>query len=105
MKGRKKMIASAVMDSADNIVSSVRPVFPEEVKQEIVLTVLRGENNLDLVCSTFGIDHQVFFLWSKEFLEKENRKLFENLLREKISDPGDELRKRIEAVRKKLAEL
>jgi transposase-like protein len=105
MKGRKKMIITAVMNGTEEVPSSVRRVFSEEEKKAIVLAVLRGENNLDLVCSMFGIDHPVFFRWSKEFLENENRKLYENLIREKINDPGDELRKRIETVRKKLAEL
>jgi transposase len=105
MKKNKKMMEIAVMKTRENVVSRVEQSFSEQEKKDIVLAVLRGENSLDDVCRTYKIDNRIFFKWSKDYLEAENRKLFAYFLRVKLNDRESELNKRVEAVRRKLARL
>jgi transposase len=102
-KGKKKKSGTMKMMEETLIPANVR--FSEEEKSRIVLNVLRGENSLEIICETFGLEPRHFFQWSKEFLEAENRKLSVYFDRKEPTKQGEELKTIVEKVKKKLEKL
>ena len=69
-----------------------RRKFSAEEKIRIVLEGLRGEESIAELCRREGINPNLYYNWSKEFLEAGNKRLKGNTKREATSGEVVELR-------------
>ena len=60
--------------------------YSAEEKIRIVLEGLRGEDNIAELCRREGINSNVYYRWSKEFLEAGKKRLSGDTVREASSD-------------------
>src|SRR6056300_109032 len=76
---------------------------PEE-KIRIVLEGLRGEQSIAELCRREGINTNLYYRWSKEFLEAGKQRLAGDTVREATSDEVKQLRSEAAALKEALAE-
>ena len=76
-----------------------------EEKIRIVLTGLRGEDSIAEVCRREGIVENLYYRWSKEFLEAGKKRLAGDTARAATSDEVKELRREASALKEVVAEL
>ena len=83
-------------DSAEKTVRDIRRRtrrhYSAEDKIRIVLEGLRGEDSIAELCRREGLNQNVYYRWSKEFLEAGKQRLSGNTRREATSDEVGELR-------------
>jgi transposase len=70
-----------------------RRLFTAEEKIRIVLEGLRGEDTIAELCRREGISPNLYYNWSKEFLEAGKRRLMGDTKREATSGDVTELRR------------
>jgi len=70
-----------------------RRKFSSEEKIRIVLEGLRGEETIAELCRREGISPNLYYNWSKEFLEAGKRRLMGNTTRQADSTEVTELRR------------
>jgi len=70
-----------------------------------VLEGLRGVDSIAELCRPEGINSNVYYRWSKEFLEAGKKRLSGDTLREATSDEVKQLRTEANALKETLAEL
>jgi len=76
-----------------------------EEKIRIVLEGLRGEDSIAELCRREGINTNIYYRWSKEFLEAGKKRLAEDTAREATSDEVRNLRTETRALKETVAEL
>jgi len=81
-----------------------RKYSPEE-KIRIVLEGLRGEESIAALCRKEGINQNLYYRWSKEFLEAGKKRLAGDTVREASSEEVKGLRGESLALKETLAEL
>ena len=69
-----------------------RRKYSAQKKIRIVLQGLRGEDSIAELCRREGLNQNVYYRWSKEFLEAGKQRLSGNTRREATSDEVGELR-------------
>ena len=79
--------------------------FSAEEKIRIVLEGLRGEVSVAELCRREGIASNLYYRWSKEFLEAGKKRLAGDTAREATSDEVKGLRKEAVALKEVVAEL
>ena len=82
-----------------------RRQFSAEEKIRIVLSGLRGEDSIVELCRREGIDQNLYYRWSKEFLEAGKKRLAGDTARAATSDEVRELRREASALKEVVAEL
>ena len=82
-----------------------RRKFSSEEKIRIVLEGLRGEETIAELCRREGISPNLYYNWSKEFLEAGKRRLKGNTKREATSSEVTDLRRENSQLKEMLAEL
>jgi len=70
-----------------------RRKYSSEEKIRIVLEGLRGEISISELCRREGINPNVYYRWSKDFLEAGKKRLEGDTVREATSDEVNQLRK------------
>ena len=94
--------------SADEVIREIkrktRRKFTSEEKIRIVLEGLRGEESIATICRREGINPNLYYRWSKSFLEAGKKRLSGDTQREATSGEVIELRKENEDLKKLLAE-
>ena len=70
-----------------------RRQFSAEEKIRIVLEVLRGEESIATLCRKEGLAPNLYYRWSKEFLEAGKKRLVGDTSREATSTEVTDLRK------------
>ena len=79
-----------IPDSAEKTVRDIRRAtrrhHSAEEKIRIVLEGLRGENSIAELCRKEGINQNLYYRWSKEFLEAGKKRLAGDTAREATSD-------------------
>jgi len=84
-------------DSAEKAVRDIRRKtrrkFSAEEKIRIVLEGLRGEESIASLCRREGIAANLYYRWSKEFLEAGKKRLLGDTQREATSTEVTDLRK------------
>ena len=82
--------------SAEKTVRDIRRAtrrhYSAEEKIRIVLDGLRGEESIAELCRREGINSNVYYRWSKEFLEAGKKRLSGDTAREATSDEVKQLR-------------
>ncbi len=95
--------------SAEKTVRDIRRAtrrhYSAEEKIRIVLEGLRGEDSIAELCRREGINSNVYYRWSKEFLEAGKKRLSGDTVREATSDEVKQLRTEATALKEALAEL
>src|SRR2546423_15353891 len=82
-----------------------RRQFSAEEKIRIVLTGLRDEDSIAELCRREGIVENLYYRWSKEFLEAGKKRLAGDTARAATSDEVKELRREASALKEEVAEL
>ena len=94
--------------SAEKTVRDIRRAtrrhYSAEEKIRVVLEGLRGEDSIAELCRREGINNNVYYRWSKEFLEAGKKRLSGDVTREATSDEVKELRAESAALKEALAE-
>ncbi len=95
-------------DSAEKAVRDIRRAtrrrFAAEEKIRIVLEGLRGEESIAELCRKEGINQNLYYRWSKEFLEAGKKRLAGDTAREASSDEVKSLRSQASQLKELLAE-
>jgi len=84
---------------------ATRRQFSAEEKIRIVLSGLRGEDSIAELCRREGIVQNLYYRWSKEFLEAGKKRLAGDTVRAATSDEVRDLRRESGALKEVVAEL
>jgi len=82
-----------------------RHKYTSEDKIRIVLEGLRGETSIAELCRREGINPNVYYKWSKDFLEAGKKRLDGDTVREANSYEVDQLRKENNQLKNAVADL
>ena len=95
--------------SAEKVVKDIRRAtrrqFGAEEKIRIVLEGLRGEGSIAELCRREGINQNLYYRWSKDFLEAGKKRLAGDTAREATSDEVRHLRSEALALKEAVADL
>jgi transposase len=104
---RKK--SGPAKEPAEKIVKDIRRMtrrkFSAEEKIRIVLEGLRGEESIAELCRREGIVQNLYYRWSKDFLEAGKKRLAGDTARAATSDEVKELRREAGVLKEVVAEL
>ena len=84
---------------------ATRRQFSAEEKIRVVLEGLRGEESIAELCRREGIVQNLYYRWSKDFLEAGKRRLAGDTARAATSDEVKDLRREASALKEVVAEL
>jgi len=84
---------------------ATRKQYSAEEKIRIVLEGLRGEDSIAELCRREGLTSNVYYRWSKEFLEAGKKRLAGDTAREATSDEVKGLRREAVALKEVVADL
>ena len=94
---------------AEQVVKDIRRVtrrqFSAEEKIRIVLEGLRGEDSIAELCRREGIVQNLYYRWSKDFLEAGKKRLAGDTARAATSDEVKDLRREAGTLKEVVAEL
>jgi transposase len=102
MATRKKQTSEAAVRE---IRRKTRRRFAPEEKIRIVLDGLRGEQSISELCRREGIAANLYYRWSKDFLEAGKKQLAGDSLREATSDEVKDLRSENRELKEVVAEI
>ena len=98
-----------VKKSAEKVVKDIRRAtrrhFSAEDKIRIVVEGLRGEESIAELCRREGIVQNLYYRWSKDFLEAGKKRLAGDTARAATSDEVKDLRREGSALKEVVAEL
>jgi transposase len=98
-----------VKEPAEQLMKEIRRAtrrqFSAEEKIRIVLSGLRGEDSIAELCRREGIVQNLYYRWSKEFLEAGKKRLAGDTARSATSDEVKDLRREASALKEVVAEL
>jgi transposase len=82
-----------------------RKKYSSEEKIRIVLEGLKGEESISTICRREGISPNLYYRWSKDFLEAGKRRLKGDTQREANSDEVTEYKRENDQLKQLVAEL
>ena len=96
-------------EAAERTVRAIRRAtrrqYSAEEKVRIVIAGLRGEESIAELCRKEGINQNLYYRWSKEFLEAGKKRLAGDTAREATSDEVKGLRVEAQQLKELLAEV
>src|SRR5512136_2010625 len=96
-------------EPAEQVIKGIRRAtrrhFSAEDKIRIVLEGLRGEDSISELCRREGIVQNLYYRWSKDFLEAGKKRLAGDTARAATSDDVKDLRRETSALKEVVAEL
>ena len=98
---RKKDSEAIVRD----IKRKTRKKYNAEEKIRIVLDGLRGEESIAAICRREGINPNLYYCWSKDFLEAGKKRLSGDLQREATSTEVTDMKQENDQLKQLVAEL
>ena len=103
------MMSHKQKPSAEKTVRDIRRAtrrkYSADEKIRIVLEGLRGEESVAELCRREGINPNVYYRWSKDFLEAGKKRLAGDTAREATTDEVKALRSEASTLKEALAEL
>jgi transposase len=94
---------------AEQVIKEIRRAtrrqFSAEEKIRIVLSGLRGEDSIAELCRREGIVQNLYYRWSKEFLEAGKKRLAGDTARSATTQEVTDLRREASALKEVVAEL
>ena len=104
-----KQKSGPAKEPAEKVVKEIRRATRKqssaEEKIRIVLEGLRGEDSIAELCRREGLSSNVYYRWSKEFLEAGKKRLAGDTAREATSDEVKGLRREAIALKEVVADL
>ena len=104
-----KQKSGPVKEPAEKVVKEIRRAtrkqYSAEEKIRIVLEGLRGEDSIAELCRREGLSSNVYYRWSKEFLEAGKKRLAGDTAREATSAEVKDLRREAIALKEVVADL
>jgi transposase len=100
-----KETTAAVEATVREIRRKTRKKYTAEEKVRIVLEGLRGEEKITELCRREGIHQNMYYKWSKEFLEAGKQRLVGDTKREADSQEVEAMRSENEQLKAVVAEL
>jgi len=98
-----------VKEPAEQVVKDIRRATRRQCSAEekirIVLSGLRGEDSIAELCRREGIAQNLYYRWSKEFLQAGKQRLAGDTARAATSDEVRDLRREASALKEVVAEL
>ena len=98
-----------VKEPAEQVIKEIRRAtrrqFSAEEKIRIVLSGLRGEDSIAELCRREGIVQNLYYRWSKEFLEAGKKRLAGDTARSATTQEVQDLRREASALKEVVAEL
>lgn len=104
-EGEKRDLKAEADQLVRNIKRQTRRKFNAEEKIRIVLAGLRGEDSIAEICRREGIHQNLYYKWSKEFLEAGKKRLTGDTEREAGSNEVKALRTESAQLKEALAEV
>jgi len=101
MMTNKRSVEKTVRD----IRRRTRKKYSAEEKIRIVIEGLRGEDSVAELCRREGINPNVYYRWSKDFMEAGKKRLAGDTVREATSDEVKNLRAETSALKETLGEV
>jgi len=101
MMTNKRSVEKTVRD----IRRRTRKKYSAEEKIRIVIEGLRGEDSVAELCRREGINPNVYYRWSKDFMEAGKKRLSGDTVREATSDEVKDLRAETSALKETLGEV
>jgi transposase len=96
-------------EAAEKVVQDIRRAtrkhYSAEEKIRIVLEGLRGEDSIAELCRREGIAQNLYYRWSKDFLEAGKKRLAGDTARAATSDEVNDLRREAMALKEVVADL
>ena len=96
-------------NSTEKLVKSIRrrtrKKYSAEEKIRVVLEGLRGEDSIAELCRREGINQNVYYRWSKDFLEAGKQRLAGDIKREATSNEVTGLRQENDQLKRLLADI
>ena len=96
---------TSVKKTVRDIRRHTRKQYSAEEKIRIVLEGLRGEDSIAELCRREGINPNVYYRWSKDFMEAGKKRLSGDVIREETSDEVKVLRSETAALKETLGEM
>jgi transposase len=104
MRQKPEALSDAAEKAVRDIKRSTRRHFSAEDKIRIVIAGLRGEDSISELCRREGIHQNLYYRWSKEFLEAGKKRLAGDTVREATSEEVKSLRAQTRQLKEALAE-
>ena len=82
-----------------------RKKYSSEEKIRIVLKGMRGEESIAELCRREGLNQNVYYRWSKEFLEAGKQRLAGDIKREATSTEVTDLKKENDQLKRLMADI
>lgn len=105
---RKHITRTSSLSSAEKTVKDIRRAtrkhYGAEEKIRIILEGLRGEDSIAELCRKEGINQNLYYRWSKDFLEAGKKRLAGDTEREANTSEVKDLRKEAQQLKEALAE-
>ena len=105
MNTKKRVHKGSAEKAVRNIRRATRRHYSAEEKICIVLEGLRGEDSIAELCRKEGINQNLYYRWSKEFLEAGKKRLAGDTVREATTDEVKSLRQETLGLKEGVAEL
>jgi transposase len=102
MEKKPKQTASSLINE---IKRRTRRKFSSEEKIRIVMEGMRGEESISEICRKHAIHVNMYYKWSKEFMEAGKKRLHGDTVREATGGEVAELRKENSELKELVAEL
>src|SRR6188508_3569101 len=105
MRQRSGPVRSPAEEVVKDIRRAMRKHYSAEEKIRIVLEGLRGEDSIAELCRREGIVQNLYYRWSKDFLEAGKKRLAGDTARAATSDEVKDLRREATALKEVVADL
>jgi transposase len=105
MRGKEDHSKHSAQKTVRDIRRATRRQYSAEEKIRIVLEGLRAEHSIAELCRKEGINQNLYYRWSKEFLEAGKKRLAGDTAREASSDEVKSLRSQAAQLKELLAEM
>ena len=105
MRSKTEADSGAAEKAVRDIRRATRRHFSAEDKVRIVIAGLRGEESVAELCRKEGINQNLYYRWSKDFLEAGKKRLAGDTARAATSDEVKDLRREANALKEVVAEL
>ena len=105
MRQKSVQVRAPAEQVLKDIRRATRRHFSAEEKIRIVLDGLRGEDSIAELCRREGIVQNLYYRWSKDFLEAGKKRLAGDTARAATSDEVKDLRREASALKEVVAEL
>jgi transposase len=104
MRQKPETLSDEAERRVRDIKRATRRHFSAEDKIRIVIAGLRGEDSISELCRKEGIHQNLYYRWSKEFLEAGKKRLAGDTVREATSEEVKTLRAQTRQLKEALAE-